>query len=143
MGTVTKSANVPYTAEQMYALVNDIESYPEFLPWCTDTKVFNRKRESLTATVLLSAGKIKQEFSTENMMLEGKQINVSLVSGPFKNLTGYWKFQNTTENFCYIELRMDFEFKSKILKLTLNVMFNKFMNSLVESFTKRAEKMYG
>ena len=143
MGSVSKTANVPYTKEQMYDLVNDIESYPEFLPWCTDARVFNRKEESLSATVTLATGKIRQTFTTENKMQVGRRIDVNLISGPFNYLTGYWKFQDTTDHHCHIELMMDFEFKNKFLKLALNVVFNKFINSLVDSFTKRALQVYG
>jgi ribosome-associated toxin RatA of RatAB toxin-antitoxin module len=143
VGSVSKLANVPYTAEQMYNLVNDIESYPEFLPRCTGANVINRKDESLTATVSLSTGKIKQTFTTENIMQVGERIDVKLISGPFKYLTGYWTFQNTGKNYCHIELKMDFEFKNKILKLTLNAVFNLFINSLIESFAERASKTYG
>jgi ribosome-associated toxin RatA of RatAB toxin-antitoxin module len=143
MGSVSKSANVSYTAEQMFELVNDIESYPDFLPKCTDAKVFNRKDESLTASVSLASGKINQTFTTENVMQVGKRIDVKLVSGPFKYLTGYWKFQDTAENHCFIEMKMNFEFKNTLLKIMLNAVFNKFMNSLIGSFTNRANQIYG
>jgi ribosome-associated toxin RatA of RatAB toxin-antitoxin module len=143
VGSVRKSANVPYTAEQMYDLVNDIETYPEFLPRCTGAKVFDRKDDSLTATVFLSSGKIKQTFTTENLMQVGERIDVKLISGPFKYLSGYWKFQNTGEKYCHIELKMDFEFKNKLLKLTLAAVFNLFINSLIGSFTERAKQTYG
>ncbi len=92
MGSVNKTANVPYTKEQMYDLVNDIESYPEFLPWCTDARVFNRKEESLSATVTLATGKIRQTFTTENRMQVGRRIDIKLISGPFNYLTGYCAF---------------------------------------------------
>jgi ribosome-associated toxin RatA of RatAB toxin-antitoxin module len=143
VGSVSKSANIPYTAEQMYDLVNDIDSYPEFLPWCTSAKVINRKEESLSATVTLATGKIRQTFSTENRMQVGRRIDIKLISGPFNYLTGYWKFQDTTDHHCHIELKMDFEFKNKLLKLVFNAVFNKFINSLVDSFTERAIQVYG
>ena len=142
MGTVSKSANVPYTAEQMYDLVNDIESYPEFLPWCTEAEVFNRTDESLIATVSLATGRLKQSFTTENTMQGGERIDVKLIKGPFKQLSGFWKFENTVDNNCRIELNMDFEFKNRILKFTLSAVFNQFMNSLVGSFSKRAKQVY-
>jgi ribosome-associated toxin RatA of RatAB toxin-antitoxin module len=127
----------------MYDLVNDIESYPEFLPWCTHAEVYNRKPESLTASVSLATGRIKQTFTTENVMEVGKRIDVRLISGPFNYLTGYWKFQDTADNYCNVELKMDFEFKNKLLKLTLSGVFSQFVNSLVSSFIKRAIEIYG
>ncbi len=142
MGIVTKCAEVPYTAEQMYNLVNDIESYPEFLPWCTDARVYNRTETSLNASVSLETGKIKQSFSTENTMEFGKRIDVKLISGPFKYLTGYWQFNNIDDHRCQITLNMEFEFKNKLLKLTLKYFFNKFIDSLVGAFTDRARVKY-
>ena len=143
MSSITKSADVPYTAEQMYELVNGIESYPEFLPWCTDSQVYEREDTRLKASLSLATGKIRQTFTTENNMSPGKRIDVKLLSGPFKYLQGYWKFENTGDNSCHIELFMDFEFKNKLLKLTLKPVFNHFINSLVGSFTKRANEVYG
>jgi ribosome-associated toxin RatA of RatAB toxin-antitoxin module len=143
VSSITKSADIPYTAEQMYELVNGIESYPEFLPWCTESKVFEREATHLKASVSLATGKIRQTFTTENHMQPGRRIDVKLVSGPFKHLQGYWKFEDTGDRNCHIELFMDFEFKNKLLKLTLKPVFKHFLNSLVGSFTKRAETIYG
>jgi ribosome-associated toxin RatA of RatAB toxin-antitoxin module len=143
VSSVSKSAVVPYTAEQMYNLVNDIDAYPEFLPWCTGAVVHSRAENRLTASVSLATGKLKQTFTTENRMQPGQRIDVTLISGPFKHLQGYWKFENTDSKFCRIELNMDFEFKNTLLKLTLSAVFNQFMNSLVGSFTNRAKQIYG
>lgn len=143
MSSVTKTANVSFSAERMYDLVNDIESYPEFLPWCTEAKVYERADQSLKAEVSLATGKIRQSFTTENIMDPGRRIDIKLVSGPFKYLNGYWTFQDTGDQQCHIRLSMDFEFKNKLLKLTLNPIFNQFVNSLVGAFTQRAESVYG
>jgi len=143
VSSVSKSAVVPYTAEQMYNLVNDIESYPEFLPWCTHAVIHEQDDNRLTASVSLATGKLKQTFTTENRMQAGERIDVNLVSGPFRYLKGYWTFQNTAGNLCRIELKMDFEFKNRLLKLALGAVFNQFMNSLVGSFVNRAQKVYG
>ena len=127
----------------MYSLVNNIEAYPEFLPWCTSAAVFDRTDSRLTASVSLATGKIKQTFTTENTMQPGKQIDVTLISGPFSHLNGRWKFQDAGNNLCQIDLQMDFEFRNKLLKLTLGPVFNQFMSKLVGSFIKRAELVYG
>ena len=89
MTTIKKSALVPYTAGQMYDLVNDIESYPAFLPWCSDASVTVHAEDSLTASLTMATGKIKQSFTTENTMEPGRRINVHLVSGPFRHLQRY------------------------------------------------------
>ncbi|MEX2354070.1 MAG: type II toxin-antitoxin system RatA family toxin, partial [Gammaproteobacteria bacterium] len=131
---MSKSAVVPYTADQMYHLVNDIESYPQFLPWCTDAVVHDRTDESLTATVSLATGKLQQSFTTENRMRAGERIDVNLVKGPFKYLRGHWTFRDIDQNNCQVELEMEFEFRNKLLKLTLSAVFGQFMNALVGSF---------
>lgn len=143
MTEISKTAVVPYTPSEMYALVNDIESYPVFLPWCTAAKISNKKDESLIATLSLAMGKIKQSFTTENTMREGSRIDMRLIEGPFKHLTGYWKFNPEDEQSCHIQLHMNYEFKNKIIKYTLGKMFYNVMNTMVESFVQRAQQIYG
>jgi ribosome-associated toxin RatA of RatAB toxin-antitoxin module len=143
MGSISKSAVVPYTAEQMYSLVNDIEAYPEFLPWCTEATVYNRTDTGLRASVSLATGKIKQSFTTENTMRPGSLIDVRLISGPFSYLNGNWRFENVGNNLCRIDLQMEFEFRNKLLKLALGAVFTQFMSRLVSSFVDRAEQIHG
>jgi len=143
MTEISKMTVVPYTPEEMYVLVNDIESYPAFLPWCTAAKIFNQKEESMTATLSLALGKIKQSFTTENTMQDGSRIDMQLIDGPFKHLSGYWKFNLEDEHSCHIQLHMNFEFKNKIIKHTLGKAFYKVMDSLVDSFVQRAQQVYG
>lgn len=143
MGNISKTAVVPYSAEQMYALVNDIESYPEFLPWCTGASVQNRTDTGLIASVSLAAGRIQHSFTTENTMRPGRQIDVRLISGPFSYLNGTWKFEPAGNSLCRIDLQMNFEFRNKLLKLTLSPVFNQFMTRLVSAFVERAEKIHG
>ena len=127
----------------MYALVNDIESYPDFLHWCKRTKILHATDTHLQATIAIEAGKIKQSFTTENQMQPGRSINMQLVEGPFKYLSGNWKFEPQTDNSCKISLNIQFEFKNKLLKLALNKTFNYIMDSLVGSFSQRAREIYG
>ena len=143
MTKISKATVVPYTPEEMYVLVNDIESYPAFLPWCSAAKILTQQDESLTATLSLALGKIKQSFTTENTMQDGSRIEIQLIEGPFKHLSGYWKFNPEDEQSCHIQLHMDFEFKNKIIKHTLGKAFYKVMDSLVESFAQRAQQVYG
>ena len=143
MTEIHKKTEVPYSSDEMYSLVNNIEAYPEFLPWCTDANVSNANEHQLTASVALEAGKIKQTFTTENTMQPGKFIKMQLVKGPFKYLHGFWQFQPINNHASTVSLDMEFEFKNKLLKLALNTTFNKIMDSLVSSFIKRAEDVYG
>jgi len=134
---------VPYTAEQMYELVNDIESYPAFLPWCSDASVTVHGDDSLTASLSMAAGRIRRSFTTENTMQPGRRIDVRLVNGPFRYLSGYWTFEPEEGGACRITLEMDFEFKNKLLKMTLSKLFHHIMDSLVDAFTRRARQVYG
>jgi ribosome-associated toxin RatA of RatAB toxin-antitoxin module len=143
MTEIIKTTVVPYTPEEMYVLVNDIESYPIFLPWCTAAKILSQQEERLTAKLSLALGKIKQSFTTENIMQDGSKIEMRLIEGPFKHLSGYWKFNQEDEQSCQIQLHMHFEFKNKIIKHTLGKAFYKVMDSLVESFVQRAQQIYG
>ncbi len=143
MTEISKTTVVPYTQKEMYVLVNDIESYPAFLPWCTAAKILTQEKKNLTARLSLELGKIKQSFVTENIMQNGSQIDIRLIEGPFTHLSGCWRFIQENEQCCRIHLYMSFEFKNKILKYTLGKVFYKIMDSLIESFAQRARKIYG
>jgi len=143
LAVTKKSAVVPFTSEQMYRLVNDVEAYPAYLPWCSDARVLAQSAERLTASVSLAAGGVRQTFTTENIMQAGKRIEVRLLSGPFKYLHGYWQFEAAGERGCRISLQMNFEFKSRWLKLVLDKIFDRILHSLIAAFTERAEQLYG
>ena len=143
MTEISKTTVVPYTSDEMYVLVNDIEAYPSFLPWCVEAKILSQHEESLTATLSMVLGKIKQSFTTENTMQDGSRIDIQLIEGPFKHLSGYWRFIQEDEQSCHIHLHMHFEFKNKIIKHTLGKAFYKVMDTLVESFAQRAQQIYG
>jgi ribosome-associated toxin RatA of RatAB toxin-antitoxin module len=143
MTEISKTTVVPYTSDEMYVLVNDIESYPIFLPWCTEARILSQQEESLTAKLSLALGKIKQSFTTENTMQDGSRIDMKLIEGPFKHLTGYWRFIQEGDQSCHVHLHMHFEFKNKIIKHTIGKAFYKVMDTLVESFVRRAQHIYG
>lgn len=143
MVAIHKITRVPYSADEMYALVNDIEAYPEFLDWCNTAQVMNRSETHLQATVAVEIGKIKQSFSTENSMQPGRRITMQLVEGPFKFLSGCWQFNPGGEQSCDIRLDLEFEFKNKLLKMALSHTFNRIMDTMVDAFTKRAQEIYG
>lgn len=143
MTIISKKTDVKFNADQMYALVNDIESYPDFLPWCTDTKIINSGEGMQTASVTISIGKIKKRFTTLNKMQRGISISMNLIEGPFKELNGYWKFQNNSGLGSVVTLDMQFEFKNKLLKYTFGPPFKMITDSLVSSFIERAHDIYG
>lgn len=143
MVAIHKITQVPYSADEMYALVNDIEAYPEFLDWCKTAQVMNQSETHLQATVAVEVGKIKQSFSTENTMQPGRRITMKLVEGPFKFLSGCWQFDPRGEQSCDIRLDLEFEFKNKLLKMALSHTFNRIMDTMVDAFTNRAQEIYG
>jgi len=143
LNEIHKSAVVPYGAEAMYALVNDIDAYPDFLPWCRNTAVSNRSDTHLRATLMLEAGKIRQSFTTENTMQPGRTIEMRLVEGPFKSLTGRWRFEPITQHSCNVRLDLHFEFRNKILKLALGKTIHHILETLVDSFIRRAGEIHG
>ena len=142
MESISKSVVVPYTAEQMYELVNDVAAYPAFLPWCNAANVHREDTHYMKASVSLAVGSVRQSFTTENSLDPGRRIDVRLVDGPFKKLQGYWSFEPAGVNMCKVEFQMNFEYKNLIVKLALNKVFQRIGDSLVSSFVERAKIVY-
>lgn len=127
----------------MYALVADIESYPEFLPWCADATVHQRHGREIEASLEIAKGPIRQSFRTRNTLRPRCRIEISLVDGPFQRLDGCWQFTPYTDRACRIELDLDFTFSSRIMQKLLNPIFSEIADSLVDAFCKRARQRYG
>ena len=143
MTRIHKQEQVAFSANEMYSLVNDIASYPEFLPWCKATNIIENNGNSLIASVSIAVGKIKQTFTTANEMQANRSISMRLVEGPFKELNGHWEFQDDGHGGSSVSLDMQFEFKNKIIKHTLGTAFQKIIDSLVHAFVERARIVYG
>lgn len=143
MRKVDRSALVPYSAGDMYALVEDVDSYPLFLPWCRDVEVHLREGNIVEATLELHRGKISRRFRTRNTMQPHDSMTLSLVRGPFRHLAGGWKFQSLGEAGSKVSLAMDFEFDSRLLEMVLGAFFEDTCNHLVDAFTQRAHVIYG
>ena len=146
MKTVQKSVLIWYSAEEMYALVTDVAKYPEFLPWCNRASVIDQDETGMTAEVGLSFGGIRQSFTTRNTQIAGREVQLKLVSGPFSNLDGVWKFTpvgETGERACRVELNLNYGFSNFALQTLIGPVFDKIASSLVEGFVKRAEQVYG
>jgi len=127
----------------MYHLVNRIEDYPQFLPWCKSTHVLSRTPTEVTATIEISYSKLKKSFTTQNIMLADESIEMRLVKGPFKSLQGRWTFEALGDAGCKVVLNIEFEFSNALMRATLGPVFSKILNALVDSFTKRADEVYG
>ena len=127
----------------MYNLVNDIESYPEFLPWCSNASILKRDGEKLTASISISSGRISQSFTTENTMVPDRRIEMNLVEGPFKFLRGTWLFEQGEGQSCKVSINMDFEFSNRLIKFALDRMFGHIIYTLIDKFRNRAFHIYG
>ena len=143
MTTVHKSALVPYLAEQMYDLVNDIDSYPEFLPWCSNANVLERSESELLASITVSGVGFSKSFTTRNTLELNRSVVMQHVDGPFKSLTGTWTFTPLSDQGCRIELEMDFEVTAGMMAKIFGKFFDKASNKLVDAFTERAKTLYG
>ena len=143
MSSFNKQVTVPYTAEQMYDLVNDINAYPKFIPLCISSEVHEEQDYKLRATIKIAKGKIGFGFTTLNTMEKGRSISMNLENGPFKSLKGVWRFTPSGTNECIISLHFDFEFSNKLLGVALGGLFKQLCDSMDESFRKQAAVLYG
>ncbi len=143
MTTISKSALVTYSPEQMFKLIDDIEAYSDFLPWCGKATEILRDEKNVEASILISYSGLNKEFTTHNKNTAFEKIEMHLVNGPFKNLDGVWLFESLGETACKVSLNLEFEFSSKIISVTLGPIFSKIANSLVDAFIKRADTVYG
>ena len=143
MAVVHKSVFLGYSAEQMFALVDKVEDYPKFLPWCGGVQVREREEGKLTATLQINYHGIKQTFTTQNTNQAPVEMTMSLVEGPFKLLHGTWKFKPLRSDACKIEFDLQYEFSNRLIEGVIGPVFNVIANSFVDSFCKRAEAVYG
>lgn len=142
MALVEKSVLVPYSAEQMFVLVDNVEDYPQFLPWCGGSSVTSVDGNTVHATVHINYHHVKQSFTTENLRQPPNYIDITLKDGPFKHLDGGWRFIPLSESACKIELQLHYEFSHKLLEKVFGPVFHYIANNLVEAFIHRAEKVY-
>jgi ribosome-associated toxin RatA of RatAB toxin-antitoxin module len=143
MTQINTSACVPYTTKQMYDLVNDAASYPRYLPMCSQVLIRSKTDDRQTATITLSKGKIKMDFTTANVMEDSKRIDVNLVDGPFKYLRGTWLFKPTQHDGSEISFNLDFEFSNPLLKMAFGGFFKGIVESMVGAFCDQAAVRYG
>ena len=143
MTVIRKSALVPYSADEMYALVADIESYGQFLPWCGGTRVLQREPEAITASIAIAYRGVHKSFTTRNQLDPGRGMELKLVDGPFRHLVGHWRFEPLDDQACKVSLDLDFEFSNRLIAFAVGPVFESIANSLVDSFRQRAEALHG
>ena len=142
MKKVNRSALMPYSAQQMFNVVNGIEQYPEFLPWCASSQILQQSENMMEASILMKKGKLNHSFTTRNTLVPDQKIQVDLVNGPFKYLSGHWTFTSISEQGSKIELNLEFEFSNSIIGFLIGPVFTQIANTLVDAFCQRAHQLY-
>ena len=143
MHTVQRSVLVPHSDKQMFNLVADVARYPEFMPWCGGTQVHRHDEQGMEASVIISIAGLKQTFTTRNTHDSPRLINIDLIDGPFSELTGTWEFIPLAEDACKVVYTMRYAFSSRTLEAVVGPIFNRIATSFIDSFTQRAQAVYG
>jgi ribosome-associated toxin RatA of RatAB toxin-antitoxin module len=143
MTVVSRSALVSYSAAQMFDLVEGVEDYPRFLPWCSATEVSFRDPVVTRATIHINYRGIRQSFSTENHKSPPGRMSLRLLQGPFRKLDGEWRFTALNGNACRVDFSLGYEFSSPLLERLVGPVFAHIAGTMVDAFLKRADKVYG
>lgn len=142
MTAVRRASFAPFEPGEMYALVNDVPSYPAFLPWCVDARVLAQDDASMRAQLNVKRGRFDYAFTTHNRLTPGEAIELDLVDGPFRRLHGGWRFL-PADGGCMIHFDIDFDFSSRVLGIALTAAFKPIADTLVDAFKTRAYSVYG
>ncbi|MDB6096988.1 MAG: hypothetical protein JWM09_1266 [Francisellaceae bacterium] len=139
---IRKEALVPYKAEEMFDLVNNISAYPHFLKWCQKAQVSSQSEELVCASLWVGKGSFQYQFSTQNRIRRPELIEMNLIDGPFKHLQGFWIFEKLQDG-CLIKFQVDFEFSNALLGFAFNSSMDSITMALMQSFCDQAKKIYG
>lgn len=142
MKRISRSAIVEQSAAELYALVQDIDAYPEFLPWCVAAQVRERSPHRTVATLTVGMKGLRQSFTTENVDRDGESIDMKLLEGPFKRFSAHWRFKALGRHAARIEFSLGYEFASRILARALDPLFETIANTMVDAFTRRAARLF-
>jgi coenzyme Q-binding protein COQ10 len=140
---IDRHALVPFTAEQMYALVDDVSRYPEFLPWCRKAEELERTSTEVVASLQVHKGTLHARFTTRNRLQPSEAIVLQLVDGPFRTLSGAWRFSPIADKGSRVSLQLQFAFANPLNAWLLEPVFEHTCNSLVDAFVERAQRIYG
>ncbi|KRW58613.1 type II toxin-antitoxin system RatA family toxin [Pseudomonas sp. TTU2014-080ASC] len=140
---IQRSALLPYPAQALFDLVNDVARYPEFLPWCSASEILESSDTHMRASLEVAKGGLSQRFVTANVLEPGKSIQLNLAEGPFTQLNGMWEFKALGEKACKISLDLTFDYAGPLVRATLGPLFNQAANTMVDAFCQRAKQLYG
>ncbi len=143
MKKISRTALQPYSARQMFELVNDVTRYPEFLPWCSKGEILQHGDNEMIASVHIHKGPVRQQFTTRNRMMPDERIEMTLMDGPFKHLQGQWRFIPLAEDACKIEFDIEYEVAGGLFGKLLAPVFEQIATTLVDAFCQRARSEYG
>ena len=143
MPTHAEQRLLPYTPEQLFALVADIERYPEFLPWCLGARVRERLPDRVVADLIIGFKMFRERFTSSVALDPPRQIDVTYAEGPFRHLNNHWTFSPAASDGCLIDFFVDFEFKSRLMQRVIEVLFGEAVRRMVAAFEKRARELYG
>lgn len=141
MKRISRSAIVEHPAAQMYALVEDIEAYPSFLPWCVGAQVHARDGATTRATLTAGVRGLRQAFTTLNRNTPVEAIDLQLVEGPFRSFAAAWRFRALSPQACRIEFTLEYEFASRAASRLLEPLFDRIADTMVDAFARRAEQV--
>ena len=141
MKRIARSAIVEHRAEEMFALVDDIESYPRFLPWCVAARVESRRDNTVEATLAIGLRGLRTSFTTHNDNRPGEAIDMRLVQGPFRRFAAAWRFNRLSDEACRIEFSVEYELSGPLARM-LSPLFDRIADTMVDAFTRRAYEVY-
>lgn len=148
MPTHAEKRKLPYSAQQMYALVADVASYPQFLPWCAAARIRKRSPivngEVLEADLVISFKLFREKFGSKvTLNPQAQEIDVEYLDGPFRYLNNHWHFTPQPDGGCEVDFFVDFEFRSTVLQAVIGIVFGEAMHRIVRAFETRAQALYG
>jgi coenzyme Q-binding protein COQ10 len=142
MPTHAEQRVLPYTQEQMFALVADVERYPEFLPWCVAARIRERRTDFIDADLVIGFRMFRERFTSQVQLAAPNRIDVTYTEGPFRYLNNYWLFERVPGG-CRVDFFVDFEFKSRVLQKVIEMLFGEAVKRMVAAFEGRAQQLYG
>lgn len=143
MNVLKRNALVPYSDRQMFELVNAIEEYPRFLPWCATSEVISRTDTEVVASLEIAWKGVRKSFTTRNQLMPYSQMDITLINGPLQHMKGVWQFIPLEQRACKVMLELEFEFTGNFIDRLFQPVFQQIANTLVEAFCQRATVLYG
>ncbi len=141
MNTINRSEDINVNVELIFELINNVDNYSNFLPWCSESKILSNRNSEMLAEIEILRSPVQWKFRTRNTYQKDKIIKINLESGPFKNLEGYWKFSMIDSHNTAVALFLEYEFDSKIIELSLKPVFSSIMSSILDSFISEAFRL--